>query len=206
MSLPEEYETLVAGYRELPEQDKIDCLYMLKRECVWEGPRTAREVASIWRIGLREVNVMLKSAEYGIHRDLIGQRTTLAAEIYSKMEYVAQSAMQAKKAFLTEEGEIVYADAPDHKAAIHGLSKLAEFIGAGRGGVKMKDHGDMPIGELVGELKQLLDKAKGVQSAKSEQPATTATGRGETSSDACDAGETDPASGEPDSSEQLPSW
>jgi hypothetical protein len=111
------------------DQAKIDFIYTLIRECKWYKLRTARELSVIWRCETKEVMALGRTASEVLQRDIVPFAEQLKSEILEKTDFVVNSAMSAKKPFLTMQGDVVYADAPDHRSALTGLNMLADIVG-----------------------------------------------------------------------------
>lgn len=168
-ALTEEHHAYVLGFRDLGDNDKLECIYTLKRECAWNGPRTARAVADLWRCTPAKVNSLLRQAELVFQHEIAGKRETLAAELISKVEWVSQSAMNAKKPFLNPQtGEILYGDAPDHKAALAGLNMIMDAIGMKGAKARTNPVGsyqDLTLQQMVEQMKELVSKETAVVTA-----------------------------------------
>jgi len=128
-TLSEDDHATALRLRGMPDEEQTAFISQIVRECKWNRSRSVKELADLWGIRPGVVKAMHAKACWGIQATVAALAPTLPFEILEKIDYVVNSAMSAKKAFLTMEGDIVYADAPDHKSALQGLGKIADMIG-----------------------------------------------------------------------------
>jgi hypothetical protein len=108
--------------------ERVRFIYNMISESRWSVGRTGPELSYIWQIQLNTVNQYAAEA-YRHFKLQLGDPDELRGALMEKLNYVVDSSMKAKKPFLTKEGELVYADAPDHRSAINGIVAMGDLCG-----------------------------------------------------------------------------
>ncbi len=130
MNVDDEFEAtriVVSG-----DHEKVAFIVMLIREFRYDGYKTVQRLARLWGVETSVVTSLHQQAMLAIQTHIMEHAPSLPYKILEQVEYVVSSAMNAKKPFMTKTGEIVYADSPDHRAAITGLKTVMDAIGMGK--------------------------------------------------------------------------
>lgn len=150
-------------------EEKVEFIFELNRHFRFEPLLTCRELARIWGLNIstvrkygqdakRQYRYMAKMAE--------PDPEVFRAELDDAFQVLRDKAVNAKKAFLTKEGEVVYADQPDVKGAIMAQRARAELAGINGGGTPRKREKEV-YAELTDA--EILEKARAIITTEGEE-------------------------------------
>ena len=145
---------------------RVDFIYDMIVTFCWDNTSGRRALQKIWGVRRNVIDDIAREARRRMASG-IADPEELRGLCIEQIQYVTKSAMHAKKGMLTKDGDVVYVDAPDHKAAILGIDKIADYIGlkgpAKKGLPPASNLADASLEELVdlcnNKMKELRDKS-----------------------------------------------
>ncbi len=141
-------------------EDKVEFIFELNRHFRFEPQLTTKVLASLWGQDVSTVRRYAQDAKrqykyMAKHANIDPE--VFRAEIDDSFAMLRDKAIHSKKAFMTKEGEIVYADQPDYKSAIMAQRARAELAGINGGGTPRRLKETKSYAELSDE--EILEKA-----------------------------------------------
>ena len=159
-----------------PKQDKIQFIYDLKACFRWVDGKTHKDLAKCWDCGQGTVRALAVNADNHFRMNL-GDPDAIHGALMAKIEFIATSAMNNKKAVVVqtsrETSEIEMVDAPDHKAALAGLVAIGNLTGLNRRKIDVKvDVNNLTFEEMVKKMREENSK-QNKELAEEPQPLLT---------------------------------
>lgn len=109
---------------------RVEFIYELIVTFRWDRLRSRQALASIWGARVSLVDSMHRECKRRLSAHL-PDKAALQNLCIEQIQFVTQAAMNAKKGVVVQDEDgsrVEYVDAPDYKAAITGIDKLAEYI------------------------------------------------------------------------------
>jgi len=165
----DEHEKALA-VADAPIEEKVRFIFELMSTLRFQTHRTAKELSWAWNLKIGTVRGYCSRAKdiFNVMSRHEQSPDAYRQEIQLKYEHLTNLALQAKKPMLktnkeTGEQEIVYAEAPDVKAAITATKAIAELQGAHRNAVveAMKnkyEEQDMGLEEMLALAQKKIEE------------------------------------------------
>ena len=157
---PEEEEEAMKLVGSSPDE-KVEFIFELNRHFRFEPQLTSKALAEIWGLSVQRVRQYGQDAKR--HYRWMAKHSEVDPEVFraeldDAFQVLRDKAVNAKKPFMTKEGEIVYADQPDVKSAIMAQRARAELAGINGGGTPRRSKDDKGYAGLSDQ--EILEKAQ----------------------------------------------
>ena len=168
--LSEDEHQRALAVADAPIEEKVRFIFELMSTLRFQSHRTAKELSWAWNLKVGTVRGYCSRAKdiYNVMARHEQSPDAYRQEIQLRYEHLTQLALEAKKPMLktdkeTGEQEIVYAEAPDVKAAITATKAIAELQGAHRNAVveAMKnkyEEQDMSLEEMLSLAQKKIEE------------------------------------------------